>query len=217
MNSILGQLLVLTSPFFAAVASGKKRATKKSVKKRVAAKPKRLAKAKPKKTPARAKPARARKPTASIKKKSERKPVAPTKQEPARKGAPAKPEPRKGTLPAKPEPKVVAPPPPKPVRPAGRPILLSPENGKYADSVNPKFRWLSVGSATRYEVIWSQDPNLINGYSVVSVSTEAAVPVEKPLAVGVIYYWHVRGGNEAGWGPWSMAASFSVLEEEANA
>jgi len=104
-------------------------------------------------------------------------------------------------------------PPPKPVPPVGRPILLSPEQGKYADSVNPRFRWLSVGGATRYEVNWSQDPNLANPYTVISIATEAMVPVEKPLTIGATYYWRARGGNEAGWGPWSNIGSFGVLEE----
>ncbi len=46
-------------------------------------------------------------------------------------------------------------------------------------------------------------------------ATEATVPVEKPLIVGAIYYWRVRGGNDAGWGPWSPVSSFRVLEETA--
>lgn len=101
----------------------------------------------------------------------------------------------------------------KPVPPTGRALLLAPENGKYADSIHPKFRWLSVGGATRYEVAWSEHPDLSGAHSVISVATEAVVPVEKPLRVGATYYWRVRGGNEGGWGPWSPAISFQVLEE----
>ena len=137
-----------------------------------------------------------------------------------RKKASAKPAPARGrpAPPPKAPPKVVQPPkpvepPPAPVQPVGRPILLTPEQGKYADSINPRFRWLSVGGATRYEVNWSQDQNLANAYTVVSISTEAGVPVEKPLTVGATYYWRARGGNEAGWGPWSITGSFGVLEE----
>jgi hypothetical protein len=217
MNSIFAKLLVIASPLFAVVASGKKKATPKPTKKSVAPKPK-PARAKVKKSPAPAKKVIAKKPAApqvAAPKKAIGKSPAPKT-----KAALSKADQRKGNVPAKPEPKVATPPPPppppapKPSRPAGRPILLSPENGKYAESINPKLRWLSVGGASRYEAVWSQDPNLINGYSIVSISTEATVPLEKPLAVGVTYYWHVRGGNEAGWGPWSMAASFSVLEEE---
>ncbi len=102
---------------------------------------------------------------------------------------------------------------PRPTPPIGRAILISPEDGKYVDSVNPTFRWLSVGGATRYEVLWGEDPGLSNGHSTISLATEATVPVEKPLRVGATYYWRVRGGNDGGWGPWSPTASFRVLEE----
>ncbi|MBI5031366.1 MAG: hypothetical protein HZB51_12625 [Chloroflexi bacterium] len=102
---------------------------------------------------------------------------------------------------------------PKPIPPSGRAILLSPENEKFSETLYPTFRWLSVGNATRYEVAWSEEPNLAQAHSVVSIATEAAVPVEKPLRLGTIYYWHVRGGNEGGWGPWSATISFRVLDE----
>ncbi len=105
------------------------------------------------------------------------------------------------------------PPPPKPVPPTGRAILLSPENGKFAESLHPRFRWLSVGGATRYEVAWSGSAGFSDSHTIVSIATEAAVPDEEPLSVGVGYYWRVRGGNESGWGPWSPAFSFQVLEE----
>jgi hypothetical protein len=92
-------------------------------------------------------------------------------------------------------------------------MLLAPENGKFTDTVHPRFRWLSVGGATRYQVEWSDKPDLSDNYAAMSVSTEAGVPVEKPLRIGGLYYWRVRGGNEAGWGPWSSIASFRVMEE----
>ena len=102
---------------------------------------------------------------------------------------------------------------PKPNPPSGRAILLAPENEKFSETLHPTFRWLSVGNATRYEVAWSEEPNLTQSHSVVSIATEAAVPVEKPLRLGTTYYWHVRGGNEGGWGPWSTIVSFRVLDE----
>jgi len=110
----------------------------------------------------------------------------------------------------------VSEPAPKPAPPTGRAILISPENDKFADSVHPTFRWLSVGGATRYEVAWSDSPDWANSYALISIATEATVPVEKPLRRGVTYYWRVRGGNEGGWGPWSTSASFRVLEDEEN-
>jgi hypothetical protein len=104
-------------------------------------------------------------------------------------------------------------PPPKPVPPIGRAILLSPENEKFADSLHPTFRWLSVGGATRYEVAWGEEAMLSASHTLLSIATEATVPEEKALHLGVTYYWRVRGGNESGWGPWSANASFRVLEE----
>jgi len=198
--SFLERLVRVAAPLFAAAAVSKTKRVRKLGKKKSRAKPARVpARSKRGKKPVRraALPARQRQPVA--KKGAVRGRTAlPAKvvQKPAVKVVPAVPE-------------------PKPVAPVGRPILLSPEQGKYADSINPRFRWLSVGGATRYEVNWSQDPNHANAYVVISVATEAAVPVEKPLAIGVTYYWRVRGGNEAGWGPWSNTGSFSVLEETA--
>lgn len=128
---------------------------------------------------------------------------------------PSAPPPKKVEM--KPAP-LVKPPPvvvekPKPVPPTGRAMLLAPENGKFTDTVHPRFRWLSVGGATRYQVEWSDKPDLSDNYAAMSVSTEAGVPVEKPLRIGGLYYWRVRGGNEAGWGPLSSIASFRVMEE----
>jgi len=111
-------------------------------------------------------------------------------------------------------PKPVEPePPPKPVPPIGRAILLSPENEKFVDNFHPTFRWLSVGGATRYEIAWGEELTLTASHTLLSIATEATVPVEKSLRLGVTYYWRVRGGNESGWGPWSAIASFHVLEE----
>ncbi len=81
------------------------------------------------------------------------------------------------------------------------------------ESLHPTFRWLSVGGATKYEVQWGEDQTLTSKYSAISLATEATVPVEKPLRVGAVYYWRVRGGNDAGWGPWSPVSSLRVLEE----
>ncbi|MBI4789872.1 MAG: hypothetical protein HY782_22800, partial [Chloroflexi bacterium] len=129
-------------------------------------------------------------------------------------GAPARPKP-----PVPPPAKTAArraepvAPSPKPVAPTGRAYLLLPENGKYADTIYPKFRWLSVGGATRYQVEWGESPDFSDARSIVSQATEAAVPVDQALRVGATYFWRVRGGNESGWAPWSAGSSFQVLEE----
>ncbi len=119
------------------------------------------------------------------------------------------------------KPKSTAPPPkaieeeepPPPVAPIGRAILLVPKDATYVESLHPTLRWLSVGGSTKYEVQWGEDQTLAIKYSSISLATEATIPVEKPLQVGAIYYWRVRGGNDAGWGPWSPISSFRVLEE----
>jgi hypothetical protein len=203
MSLSLERLLLLAAPFFLAVSASKKKHAKRLAKKKSRAKPARAAvKRKRVKKPARRSSRAASKRQRRVKVKSPGR---------GRRAVPQKPVPKLATKPAA----VPAPvePPPIPVAPVGRPILLSPEQGKYADSVNPRFRWLSVGGATRYEVNWSRDANLANAYTVVSIATEAAVPVEKPLAIGATYYWRARGGNEAGWGPWSNIGSFGVIEE----
>ena len=191
MGLSLERLLCLAVPFFAAVATSKKKRVRKPAKSNRRARPAQRAK-----SPHRAAPA------ANRKKLHSKAGAARGHQAPPPKAPP------KVVVPPKP-----VEPPPAPVQPVGRPILLTPEQGKYADSINPRFRWLSVGGATRYEVNWSQDQNLANAYTVISISTEAGVPVDKPLMVGMTYYWRARGGNEAGWGPWSIIGSFGVLEE----
>ncbi len=157
---------------------------------RPVAKPPRAA-ARPARPAAKAKPAKPEK--GSARKPARRSPMPETKPKAASSAA---------TAPAAPA--------VKPAPPFGRALLLAP--GNYVDTVHPRFRWLSVGGATRYEVAWSDKPDLSNQQSVISAATETAVPDEFPLRVGSLYYWRVRGGNNGGWGPWSNTASFQVLE-----
>jgi hypothetical protein len=198
MSSLLERLLitacVMVAPLLAAATTPKKTTAKAAKSRKV--KSGRPAREKKKVLRATKKPAR---PTSSRAAKNNRPGARQKEQEPPAKVA-ASHTPR-------------AEPMPKPVPPTGRALQLAPENGKYADSIHPKFRWLSVGGATRYEVAWSEHSDLSGAHSVISPATEAVVPVEKPLRVGATYYWRVRGGNEGGWGPWSPAISFQVLEE----
>ncbi|MCL4489497.1 MAG: fibronectin type III domain-containing protein [Chloroflexi bacterium] len=201
MSWISERLLLAATPLLAAVATRKKTVSKKSAKRPAASK----ARARPSGTPGTRKPT----PVRPSGRAAERGKTGRTKagRHPASKGGESAPSPK----PPPPPP----PPAPRPVAPTGRAILLAPINGQYTDSVYPKFRWLSVGGATRYQVVWSEDPNWGGTLSVLSIATEAAVPVEKPLRPNTIYYWRVRGGNDAGWGPWSPSGSFRVLEEPA--
>ena len=203
LDSILEQLVVtLGAPWLAAVAGRKPKPVKKTAKKKASppVKKKRVSAIKKAKLAARkTKPTR----------------IAKRDEKPARdKKSSAREQPQQVTASANVK-AVETEATPKPVPPAGRAILLSPENEKFSESLNPTFRWLSVGGATRYEVAWSEEPNVSQAHSIVSLKTEAAVPVEKPLRLGVNYYWRVRGGNEGGWGPWSAIISFRVLDETA--
>lgn len=205
---ILEHLLsTLAAPFLAAIPAKNKKSSKKVAKPKTKTVSGRSSKktAKPKVKPVAAAKSKAR----------------PVEERPSRSGPkdksskvsarePAPPAPPVVTKPVEREPIV------KPVPPVGRAILLSPENEKFSDNLTPTFRWLSVGGATRYEVAWSEEPNLSPAHSVVSTRTEAAVPVDKPLRLGATYFWRVRGGNEGGWGPWSSIISFRVLDEAAS-
>jgi len=184
MSSALERLLVLAAPLFAAVSK----------------------KGKPKSAP-RAKAPR-RTTSRAIKRPAAKPPARASKS--TRAGASSKAAPARAATPAAPRP--AAPAQPKPPAPTGRAILLAPANNTLVDSMHPHFRWLSVGGANRYEVVWSERPDFADSHTVTSAATEATVPEDQSLRIGPTYSWRVRGGNEGGWGPWSSTASFQVLE-----
>ena len=199
MRLIVDWILGAAYPFVLAASKSKRKLVKKMVKR-----------------PAPAKRSRAKRP--EVKRTRAKKTARPSKRSPHQvaRGKPmaarARPPLQPSVTPAVAL-KPVEPEPPKPVPPIGRAILLSPENEKFVDNFHPTFRWLSVGGATRYEVAWSEESALTVSNTLLSIATEATVPVEKSLHLGMTYYWRVRGGNESGWGPWSAIASFHVLEE----
>lgn len=203
-HAMLERLFDFAAPLLMAVVRKKKKSSKKPVKR------------KPRKSVRRAKARPARRRAAA--RKPMRKELA--KEKFARKIPPKGKFARKILLKGKskfvpPAPKVIEEeePPPPPVPPIGRAILLVPKDAMYVESLHPTFRWLSVGGSTKYEVQWGEDQTLSTKYTSISLATETTIPVEKPLHVGALYYWRVRGGNDAGWGPWSPISSFRVLEE----
>ncbi len=135
----------------------------------------------------------------------------------ASKRAPAKPG-RKQQLvsasqkaPPEPEPVVEAepmPPPPPPVPPVQTPQLFSPGNGEVADSVAVGFRWLYVGGASLYQLMWSTEPQFRKPRSLLTSQTAATLPPEEALEPATNVFWRVRAGNEGGWGPWSATRTF---------
>jgi hypothetical protein len=153
---ILESLLsTLGAPFLAAVTRGKKSSQKKAKKNRPVTASRKIQPVK------KSASSQARKSTRGVPKKSE-KPTREKKAAARERTAPVAVSSRKS---ADLEPAV------KPIPPSGRAILLSPENEKFSDSLHPTFRWLSVGSATRYEVAWSEQADLTQSHSVVSIAT----------------------------------------------
>lgn len=106
-------------------------------------------------------------------------------------------------------------PPPKFEAPVAAPLILLPKAGQPVSSPTPIFRWMYVGGATRYEVEWSKDARFGRGHSRTLVSLQTAITLDtaNELLPGSSYHWRVRGGNDAGWGPWSGIESFRVSEK----
>lgn len=106
-------------------------------------------------------------------------------------------------------------PPPRPLEaPIGAPNILLPKGGLPITSLTPILRWMYVGGATRYEVEWSHDAHFGRGHSITLVSTQTAISLNEAnqLKPGLQYRWRVRGGNDAGWGPWSPPETFVAPE-----
>ncbi len=114
------------------------------------------------------------------------------------------------TRPEATRPPVVVLPPPKVEAPIGAPSILVPKGGQPTNSLTPILRWMYVGGATRYEVEMSHDAHFGRGHSTSMVSLQTAITLDQEHALqpSTTYQWRVRGGNDAGWGPWSAPASF---------
>lgn len=119
------------------------------------------------------------------------------------------------TRPEQTRPPVVIPPPRPLEAPIGAPSILLPKGGQPISSLTPNFRWMYVGGATRYEIEWSSDPNFKRAHSTTIVSSQTTLTLEQgnELKPSVNYKWRVRGGNDAGWGPWSLPESFKSPEK----
>ncbi len=161
-----------------------------------------------KKKPARAK--RAAKPVHA-------KPVPRARAKKSTKRAASAPASKKGVpVQAEESPKPVEPPPPPPPPPAAplqAPGLFSPPSGESAESLTPSFRWFYVGGASHYQLVWSHDANFHRQHILLTNQTAASLPPEQALEPETTYVWRVRGGNEGGWGPWSVIRSFRTPEK----
>lgn len=104
---------------------------------------------------------------------------------------------------------------PKLEAPIGAPNILLPKDGQAVPDGAPILRWMYVGGATRYEVEWSHDSHFGRGHSssTESLQTALILDVTPALKPGIVYSWRVRGGNDAGWGPWSSPESFRLPDK----
>ena len=94
------------------------------------------------------------------------------------------------------------------------PELLSPADGDLAVSV-PTFRWTAISGASRYELQVGPDVNFSpSTYMVCTTDHTSYTPYKGGCnvdpAIGVTYYWRVRGLDDPGnvLGRWSTTRSF---------
>lgn len=119
------------------------------------------------------------------------------------------------TRPEQTRPPVVIPPPRPLEAPIGAPSILQPKGAGPIESLTPNLRWMYVGGATRYEIEWSSDPNFKKAHSTTIVSSQTTITLVASQELKPItnYKWRVRGGNDAGWGPWSPPELFKTPEK----
>lgn len=137
--------------------------------------------------------------------------------ESTRSAAKSQPQPKPALPPFRIEPSLSPPPPqpPKLTAPIAAPSLLQPKGGQPVNTLMPRLYWMYVGGATRYEVEWSPDAHFGKGHSVTMISHSTALSLDAAHALkpATTYIWRVRGGNDAGWGPWSAPESFRSPDE----
>jgi hypothetical protein len=95
--------------------------------------------------------------------------------------------------------------------PPSAPILCSPPNGHINMGVYPTFMWYKASGALSYQIQISIHSNFIPIFSSDSGFTDTIYNYDdRPLAPYTKYYWHVRGINGIGAGPWSTPWSFTT-------
>ncbi len=89
--------------------------------------------------------------------------------------------------------------------------LLSPVlEHKFA--VGPVYSWKSDADASSYEIEIATSPAFDAKSIVFSASDLTKTTTRGPLLdVNTLYFWHVRGINECGVGPWTKTTAFSTL------
>lgn len=95
---------------------------------------------------------------------------------------------------------------------APAPTLFLPTKGFKNAPVFPDLIWRDVARASRYQLQLSTSPGFspANLDTIIGSSKTIIEYTKDTLKPGVIYYWHVRAENEAGWGDWSQTFDFEV-------
>ncbi len=102
--------------------------------------------------------------------------------------------------------------------PPTAPILSLPPNGATGiDKSASYLSWYTTTGASSYEYAVSTDPLMVDGTKVVagnagftSSQLTALMSTMTGLQYNTTYYWHVRAGNNAGMGDWSIIRSFTT-------
>jgi hypothetical protein len=91
--------------------------------------------------------------------------------------------------------------------PPAQPSLVLPADGQKYVAIQPVFYWSVAQRADKYELVVAGDHLFHNVVADDTTLTETSGTVYS-LTQHTTYYWHVRGKNAAGWGPWSDSSSF---------
>ncbi len=84
-------------------------------------------------------------------------------------------------------------------------------------STGPEYSWHSDKDALSYEIEVATNPSFEPASIVFAESDLQNTYVRGPLLdVNTLYYWHVRGINECGPGPWTPTTAFSTLASSCN-
>jgi len=92
-------------------------------------------------------------------------------------------------------------------KPPQRVFLVAPANQAQSVSRLPLFSWLASENATSYDVELATDPAFTSNLQQVN-TTDSFLQLASELAYETVYYWRVRGVNEAGSGAWSLTRIF---------
>lgn len=98
-----------------------------------------------------------------------------------------------------------------PPAPPPAPTLLAPANGAVNVSLQPTLRWSRATGATTYHVQVATDSLFTQLVVQDSTLTDTSRTIG-PLNRNTLYYWHVRGKNISGPGPYSSTFRFTTLD-----